>query len=404
MKRSIEIIENCWSTLRISALVLFVTGLTACSDMPTETELNDEEQILSRLEELGFRMDMVEDRGHFFIIEGDIAIHKSTLKPRPSDPSGIPGPLFQYHTSNLVDKYSKIHNVKVDISHLASHSGWYNAAVEALTHWNSIPNSYVKLVAGTPADIVIRLVSEDSRIAGWAMFPRNGGPGDTIYLNRNFYVSGSSAHAVYVRNVVHEIGHALGLRHTNWNQNDCLNIWGQPVSCNWNAGPDGAIHIPGTPTSGGDAASVMNGLTADYPWIGFSAHDKTAVAYMYPLPAPTSLTVTGSGGKVALSWSAVPGALYYRYRKTETYYLEDYERGRHSEYRPGPWSSPIYATSVVTGSTWTGHSSCYIWFDMYTSEYLDYTWEVEAVFANGSSKYNAYKGSQDVKVNGIYCS
>ena len=67
-----------------------------------------------------------------------------------------------------------------------------------------------------------------------------------------------------IYNMVHELGHCFGLRHTNWKSRNESN----------------AYDIYGTPDS--DSYSVMNGGTAEYQWSGFSEGDKKAIEYLYP--------------------------------------------------------------------------------------------------------------------------
>lgn len=283
--------------------------LAGCHDFVAPVvPIEARDPLLAQIQAMGFRADMVEDRGDYYLVEGDIKLNKKDLAR--SAPA-IPGPLFQYHTTNTVSNPGAVSQIRVDLSGLASHPGWYNAAVEALTHWNSIPNSYVRMVQGTPADITFQPVSENPGLAGWAKPPASGAPGDTVYLNLSFWPGFSPSHAVYLRNAVHELGHTLGFRHTNWNSADCRNHWNEVISCYWNAGPHGAHHISGTPTSGGDAASVMNGLTSELPWNGFSTHDRNATATLYPLPRPlVSVSYTIYGHPV-ISWTPVPGASMY---------------------------------------------------------------------------------------------
>lgn len=66
--------------------------------------------------------------------------------------------------------------------------------------------------------------------------------------------------------MVHELGHCIGFRHTNWLSRGEAEM--------------NAIHITGTPL-GQDPNSVMNGGTASYTWNGFSNYDIKAAQYLY---------------------------------------------------------------------------------------------------------------------------
>ncbi len=353
--------------------VLALLALGACdasrSTSPIEPASGPSE-LARQVEALGFRGDMVQDLGDHVLVEGDILLSKAQLRAGPlrlgsDDPRG---PRFQYRTTNLVSS-AKVNQINVDLSGLNSQTAWKAAAQTALTHWSGISNSYVKLVEAGPADITVATTCTSSNVAAYASFPSGGNPGSTVYVNTCFAYSTTSAQKVH--NMVHEFGHTLGFRHSNYTQQ------GET------AGVEGAVHISGTPTSGNAGGSVMNGGTALNSWAGFASSDLTAVRSLYPLPAPVPSTSNPSTS-VVVSWAAVPGASSYQLRHMDRFATYNGYENRGYEYvGQGNWVT-VYATTYDTGLTWTGESYCYqqIGYDENTTE----SWyEVRAVFANGVS-------------------
>lgn len=363
------------------AVALLAGTLAACSDAPTDANPSAGEDLRAKVVALGFRPDMIVDQGSYFQVEGDIRINKSDLRGSAVrlPASGIPDPRFQYTSTALVSA-ANVHTIVVDLSGLATDTSWQNAARDALTQWNGVPGSYVKMVEGSPANITVTFAVLDPGVVGLGSFPSNGATGATIQIDRYKWFNGAPLpYSAKLRNMVHELGHTIGFRHTNWNQVDCSN------GCGNNAGSVGANHVSGTPTSGGDANSVMNGATATQTWIGFSSNDQLAVARVYPLPSPTGLTLTHPSGTVQLSWNAVAGATGYQVQRVEVSHDENAYESWYNVYTyEGGWTD-VYDTSVDTGSTWTGSWMC-IWYQSaYEQQYSEYYWTVRAVFPNGYS-------------------
>lgn len=360
-----------------AAAVLAVT-LAACSDAPTGAapSPDPEQSLVAQIAAMGFRADLAEDRGDHYLVEGDIQLSKAYLRTLASagTPSAIPGPSFQYRTTNQITAPGMIHNIKVDLSRLASHPAWLAAAREALTHWNNVPGSYVRLTEGTPANIDVLLGSDvNNSRAGGGQWPENGEPGDTITLYSSFYVMpgwNAPSHSVLVRNAVHEFGHALGFAHSNVEQLGEQNH------------PGGGVHIVGTPTSGNDPASVMNGGTPYESWIGFSVNDRIATAKLYPLPM-VSATVTNSGGYPLITWGALQDASSYSVRMIQ------YTKVVSSD----PWThEEITELGSTTGTSlldsvhpYTGTGFCLRRWSDGTSRTDKWEYEIITSFPNGAS-------------------
>ena len=352
----------------------------ACSDLtPTADRAESKEDLAAAVEALGFRGDMIEDHGSFLLVEGDIYLPKSQLRAARPSSSGDPlQPRFQYTTNNLVGS-PKVQQIVVDVSGLSSQTGWQSAARDAIAYWSGISGSYVKMVEGSPADITVSTTCTSYNVAAYASFPSGGNPGSTIYVNTCFGYSTTNAQKVH--NMVHEFGHTIGFRHSNYAQ------------LGESAGTEGANHVYGTPTSGNASGSVMNGGTALNSWAGFTTSDVNATKWRYSLPAPT-VSASNPTGTVWLSWPAVIGALYYQVRRYEVVRESNgYENWSNEYIYDGSWVN-VYATSFDTGATWTGVSSCFWWYG-YTESSDDSYYEVRGVFANGTG-YHGFVGANDM--------
>ena len=351
-----------------AAALLLAGALAACSDAPTGSAPERTDPTLARqVAALGFRADMIEDHGDFVLVEGDIYLSRAQLRSVPVGSDDPLRPSFQYRTTNVVTS-ANVRDIVVDVSGLASEPGWQTAAREALTHWSGISNSNVKMVEGSPADITVATTCTSYNVAAYASFPTGGNVGPTIYVNTCFGYS--TSHAQKVHNMVHELGHTLGFRHSNYVQN------GEA------AGTEGAVHVPNTPTSGNDGGSVMNSGTALNSWAGFSAADLSATRALYPLPV-VSASVTNAGGQPLITWGALSGATHYSVKLIHSISVTS----------TNPWSSQTETdlgattgTSLLdVGNFYTGASACFrTWPDR--SSRVD-TWEyaITAVFTNGAS-------------------
>ena len=267
-----------WSTLIVAL------GLTGCAGSDKTLGVNERDPQVAQLVALGFRPDMIEDRGDYFLIEGDVRVSKdaiprltasrlpSTLDVlRAAESTPVWKPYLQWGTDVLVGQ-TQVQTILVDVSGLASQPAWQTAARDALVQWNAVNCSGVHLAEGTPADIVFSTTTSFpttvAAIGSWPADAPAGSqkPGPTIQVNTPYTGTPNNA-STKLRNMVHEIGHTIGFRHTNWQAR------GEQQT------PPGANQISGTPQT--DAASVMNGGTATEAWGGFSGYDRSATSTLY---------------------------------------------------------------------------------------------------------------------------
>jgi hypothetical protein len=128
------------------------------------------------------------------------------------------------------------------------------------------------------ADIQILSFYENSNVLGYsAGFPTSSGdPASPIRLNTKYYNS-TSQRADAKTVIAHEIGHAIGYRHTDY--------MSRRFSCGsgGNEGQSstgvGAVYIPGTPTKGEKGSWML--ACSDGTDRPFTAGDKTALSVVY---------------------------------------------------------------------------------------------------------------------------
>jgi len=241
------------------ALLLSFVVATSCQD--DQVQMKDATDIPETVE--------LKD---YFMVEGDILI--------PKNGDDKHGRVDQATTNNLVT-YSLQPSIRVHVLNTQSSflpSSWYAEIINATTDWTSVTNCRISFSMESNASNADIIIQNDggtlpANVIAAATFPSNGRAGAVINVNPDFN-NGSISAGQMRYNMVHELGHCIGFRHTNWASR------GESVN------PDGANTVPGTPTS--DPNSVMNGGTANFSWNGFSTNDVLAVQTRYPQNALVS--------------------------------------------------------------------------------------------------------------------
>lgn len=248
-------------------VVLVISLAIGCSKENTSTTTspivnNSNDPVLKRILEEGYVLSDVEELPDRYIVQHDLIFYKK----EPGQDAGKPT-TEQARSPYLVAPAYRNINVYLDGSF--STINLSSILDNVIAAYNAVGSGIrlTRVYSAASANITVTQNSLQLGICGQAGFPfSNGQPFNVVYISEytlNYYGLTSTSQLTML--VAHELGHCIGLRHTNWQPN----------------GESAAIHIPSTPTS--DAASIMNGGTCGAGWAGLSANDKVALLSLYPV-------------------------------------------------------------------------------------------------------------------------
>ncbi|MGB3180224.1 MAG: M57 family metalloprotease [Cyclobacteriaceae bacterium] len=225
-----------------AALLLPAFLISSCSDHTAEevsietTQATIPVEAMEKFQNAGFCTGEIARRGEDYLLEGDIVVTPEALAEMES-PVSITGPAGeeQYRACNLLFCYRQVVRViKVKSSGLnrilSTGLDW------ALANYNSLNLSLeFQRVSEGPADITVYATSGNGGLSG---FPSSGNPYPSVYIGTGVAAYGTNV-AEHV--IGHEVGHAIGMRHTDY--------FDRSLSCG-SGGDEGgcAVHIPGTTT------------------------------------------------------------------------------------------------------------------------------------------------------------
>lgn len=266
-------------------MALFASIFQSCeSDSSSEPQAREiDADVLSKLAVANFEISSVKPMTMFG--ESGVAVEDMFFTFDQIDELGesqnIPN-TEHYRTSNLVTSLPRVITISVDpdLGSLGS-----NALNDAILMYNSVSGlrlTFQRVAFGqrgrNKADIEVTAFSEQpsggfitlGRAAG---FPtRKGDPAKGFGINTVWFDLLNPSQSEVAGTMAHEVGHCIGLRHTDYQTRESC---GQNI--NEGSAGVGAIYIDGTPT-GSDPTSLMQSCG---PANTFNNNDKTALQVIY---------------------------------------------------------------------------------------------------------------------------
>lgn len=295
-----DVIKTCVLSAGIAGSVLLALGCDSGDDEPTIEDRNAE--IVANLMEAGYAESDIEIRDDVradgdlrlgapepqVFVDGDVHVTLEASRELLGEADADGESFRLWRTSSLVTNPSNICLARVSSAQAPYGGTVLTAAMntgvsDARNNYAALAGFGLTFTVGSASvnasgilsttmvgcNYVIYIYKVNGGAGGSSGFPSGGAPYNQIQLNSG--LAGLSAD-VHEHVATHEIGHAIGLRHSDWKTR---------VSCgqNTNEGQSGAVQIPGTvdQTTNSIMAACFNvGTTGE-----FLGQDSLALSTIY---------------------------------------------------------------------------------------------------------------------------
>ena len=290
--------------------IFFIVFLFSCNkNDELTTEINSDSKYIEKLKNLGFDLSegFYQDKNGY-TVEYDIFLSKEDI-----DYFNEQKELKQFRSIEL-NKLASINPTKLDVKKISQYrttetvnylsSGSVTQTISiyldpslnnvignqlnvAIQRYNDLELALIFERTQNPANAKIKIMSvydnSDKAYLMKAGFPKGGSPFNQILVNTYFYNSYTTRNDV-ASTLTHEIGHCIGLRHTDY-MNRVFSCGVKPgENPNEGSGNSGVIHIPGTP--GTPEANSFMLACSDGSDRQFTSNDIIALKTLYPLKKP----------------------------------------------------------------------------------------------------------------------
>ncbi|MFD2718876.1 M57 family metalloprotease [Hymenobacter monticola] len=268
---------NKFKLLPLIALTGAALSVASCSKKEEAAVATPEavsQEVKAQIQALGFGTQDVKAVDGGYVVEGDMLLTKELLASAPGYATLRVGDVEQYRTTNLVTGLPRVLTVSISSSFPAA---YVSAIDEAIRRYNAanLRVTFRRVSSGAQMPVKYSSNLGPGVLGQSGGFPSGGNPAPGFTLVPNVI---NSSNINYIATIMaHEMGHCIGMRHTDY-YNRAYSCGGS--ASNEGASTVGAVLIPGTPSTAEPnswmLACVGNGVNRP-----FTANDLTALNYIY---------------------------------------------------------------------------------------------------------------------------
>jgi hypothetical protein len=262
--------------LSLFALAGATLSFSSCSKKEEAVVTPDavSKDVMAQITALGFSAQGAKAVEGGYVVEGDMLLTPELLASAPGYSTLRVGDEEQYRTTNLVTGLPRVLTVSISSSFP---SAYVSAIDEAIRRYNAagLRLTFRRVTSGAQLPVKYSSNLGPGVLGQSGGFPSGGNPAPGFTLVPSVI---NSSNVNYIATIMaHEMGHCIGMRHTDY-YNRAYSCGGS--ASNEGASSVGAVLIPGTPSTAEPnswmLACVGNGVNRP-----FTANDLTALNYIY---------------------------------------------------------------------------------------------------------------------------